>query len=86
LTNIESANADNWGAIEHKINEIAVNKKERTVYVWSWHRSLDVPTQKEFEAHVVTRYAFNEAGQVIAIANLTEDALIQSQLGFRVTR
>ena len=32
LTNIENANADNWGAIEHKINEIAVNKKERTVY------------------------------------------------------
>ena len=86
LTNIESANADNWGAIEHKINEIAVNRKERTVYVWSWHRSLDVPSQKEFEAHVVTRYAFNEEGKVIAIANLTEDALIQSQLGFRVTR
>ena len=86
LTNIESANADNWGAIEHKINEIAVNKKERTVYVWSWHKSLDVPSQKEFEAHVVTRYAFNEEGKVIAIANLTEDALIQSQLGFRVTR
>jgi len=35
---------------------------------------------------VVTRYAFNEEGKVIAIANLTEDALIQSQLGFRVTR
>jgi len=86
LSNIESANADNWGAIEHKINEIAVNRKERTVYVWSWHRSLDAPSQKEFEAHVVTRYAFNEEGQVIAIANLTEDALIQSQLGFKVTR
>ena len=86
LRNIENANADNWGAIEHKINEMAVNNKERTVYVWSWHKSLDEPTQKEFEAHVVTRFAFNEEGKVIAIANLTEEALIQSQLGFRVTR
>ena len=86
ISNIENANADNWGAIEHKINEVAVNRKEKAVYVWSWHKSLDVPTQKEFEAHVVTRYAFNADGKVISVANLTEDALIQSQLGFRVTR
>lgn len=86
ISNIEEANADNWAAIEYKINEMAFNKKNRAVYVWSWHRSLDVPSQKEFEAHVVTRYAFNEKGQVVAIANLTEEALIQSQVGFRVTR
>lgn len=86
INNIEEANADNWGAIEHKIIEVAGNKKENSVYVWSWHKSTNNLFDIDFEEHVVTRFAFNDKGKVIATSSLSEEELVQSQLGFKVTR
>lgn len=86
MSNIEEANADNWGAIEHEIIEVAGNKKENSVYVWSWHKSTNNLFDIDYEENVVTRFAFNDEGKVIEIGSLSEEELVQSQLGFTVTR
>ena len=86
ISNIEDSNADNWGAIKYEIRELAGNKKENSVYVWSWHKSTNSLFDIDYEEHVVTRFGFNDAGKVIAISSLSEQELVQSQLGFTVTR
>jgi hypothetical protein len=40
----------------------------------------------EFEENVVTRFRFNDAGKIVALGNLSEQELVQSQLGFTVSR
>ena len=65
---------------------MAGNKKENSVYVWSWHKSTNNLFDIDYEENVVTRFAFNDKGKVIEIGSLSEEELVQSQLGFRVTR
>ena len=72
--------------IDFRINEVASNKKENTVYVWHWHKSLNTTFDLEFEQNVVTRFMFNEAGKVTVRSDLSEERLVQSQLGFSVSR
>ena len=80
------ADEDNWTTIEHRINEVASNVKENTVYVWHWHKSLNTTFDLEFEQNVVTRFQFNDSGKVISRADLSEERLAQSQLGFSLKR
>tara|TARA_Y100000768_G_C23971363_1_gene680739 strand:+ start:120 stop:872 length:753 start_codon:yes stop_codon:yes gene_type:complete len=86
LDNLSEANEDNWSTIEYRINEVASSKENNTVYVWHWHRTLNTTFDLEFEQHVVTRFAFNEEGKVVARSDLSEERLVQSQLGFSMTR
>ena len=86
LDNLSEANEDNWSTIEYRINEVASSKENNTVYVWHWHRTLNTTFDLEFEQHVVTRFAFNEEGKVTARSDLSEERLVQSQLGFSMTR
>tara|TARA_Y100000992_G_scaffold87546_1_gene56217 strand:- start:661 stop:1386 length:726 start_codon:yes stop_codon:yes gene_type:complete len=86
LENLSGADAGNWTTIEHRINEVASNMSDNTVYVWHWHKSLNRTFDLEFEQNVVTRLAFNDEGKVIAIGDLSEERLAQSQLGFSLTR
>jgi len=86
LENIEMGNADQWAAEEFRIREVAVSEDSRSVYVWSWHRSLNNRFNISYEENVVTRFRFNESGQVVAFGDLSEESLVQSQLGFSVSR
>ena len=86
LENLSGADAGNWTTIEHRINEVASNMSDNTVYVWHWHKSLNTTFDLEFEQNVVTRLAFNDEGKVISIGDLSEERLAQSQLGFSLTR
>lgn len=86
LENLNSADADNWTTIEFRINEVASNSDENTVYVWHWHKSLNTTFDLEFEQNVVTRFQFNDSGKVIARGDLSEERLVQSQLGFSLKR
>jgi hypothetical protein len=86
LDNISQADADNWGAMEYKIIEVAENTDNNVVYVWSWHKSMNNLFDVEFEENVVTRFRFNDAGKIVALGNLSEQELVQSQLGFTVSR
>mgnify|MGYP001192553510 FL=1 len=86
LENLSGADSENWTTIEHRINEVATNDEDNTVYVWHWHKSLNTTFDLEFEQNVVTRLAFNDEGKVIAIGDLSEERLVLSQLGFSLTR
>ncbi len=86
LNNIESSDPEDWGADEYKIVEIAANRKENVVYAWTWHKFTDDITGLQFEENQVTRFQFNDNGQVIARGDMSEEALVQSQLGFKVSR
>ena len=57
-----------------------------TVYVWHWHRSMNTTFVLEFEQNVVTRFLFDDQGKVLARGDLSEERLVQSQLGFSLTR
>lgn len=86
LESISEADEANWTTIDFRINEVASNKKENTVYVWHWHKSLNTTFDLEFEQNVVTRFMFNEAGKVTVRSDLSEERLVQSQLGFSLSR
>jgi len=86
LDNMNDAVAEDWPAIDYKIIEVAGNPKEKVVYVWSWNKSMNTLYNKEAESNVVTRFRFNDDGQVVALSNLSEELLVQNQLGFRLTR
>ena len=80
------ANEENWTTIEYRINEVASNDEDNTVYVWHWHRSMNTTFDLEFEQNVVTRFLFDDQGKVLARGDLSEERLVQSQLGFSLTR
>lgn len=86
LESIAMVEGDQWGAEEFEIRETALSSDQKSVYIWSWHRSLDQSLGLSYEENVVTRFRFNEEGLVIAVGDLSEEALVQSQLGFSVTR
>ena len=86
LDNMNDAVAEDWPAIDYKIIEVAGNPKEQVVYVWSWNKSMITLYNKEAESNVVTRFRFNDDGKVVALSNLSEELLVQNQLGFRLTR
>lgn len=86
IDNIESADADDWGADEHKIIEVAANRKENVVYAWTWHKFTDDITELQYEENQVTRFQFNDDGLVVARGDMSEETLVQSQLGFKVSR
>ena len=86
MDNIESSNAEDWGADEYKIIEVAANRSKNVVYAWTWHKFTDDITDLQYEENQVTRFQFNENGQVIARGDMSEESLVQSQLGFKVSR
>ena len=86
LENLTEANEENWTTIEYRINEVASNDEDNTVYVWHWHRSMNTTFDLEFEQNVVTRFLFDDQGKVLARADLSEERLVQSQLGFSLKR
>ena len=86
IENIESADSDGWGADEYKMIEIAANRKENVVYAWTWHKFTDDISGLQYEENQVTRFQFNDAHQVIARGDLSEETLAQSQLGYKVSR
>ena len=83
MANLESGDASNWSA-ELKVNEVV--SKGSVVYVWTTRKDRDDKVDLPFEAHIVTRFFFNDAGQVEAIANLSEDRFVLEQTGYSISR
>lgn len=86
LENLNSANSENWPVIDYDVYQSAVNKKDRAVYVLSWNKFLDDRFDKEAETFVINRFTFNKKGEVTSVRRMSEESLVQSQLGFKVTR
>lgn len=86
LENISSSDEEDWGSLDYDVYESAVNGKNKTVYVLSWSKYLDNRFDLEAESFVITRFKFNKKGKVVELRNMSEEELVQSQLGFKVTR
>ena len=56
------------------------------MYVLSWNKFLDDRFDKEAETFVINRFTFNKKGKVTSVRRMSEESLVQSQLGFKVTR
>lgn len=83
LADLSNADADMWsGSV--KINESVSNSN--VTYVWTTVNDVDDKVDLPFEMHTITRFVFNEAGQVTAIGNLSEDRFVLEQTGYTISR
>ena len=83
MADLEMGDADDWG-VELKVNEVL--SKANVVYVWTTINSVDTQVNLPFEQHVVTRFVFNDEGQVEAIGNISEDRFVLEQTGYTISR
>ena len=84
LINMNTALAENWTPDEANIIEVV--SKDNIVYVLHWAKDTDDNSGLPFEAYTVTRFVFNDEGQVERIANLSEDRFVLEQQGYKISR
>ena len=84
LKNMNTALAENWKPDEANI--IEVMSKDNVVYVLHWAKDIDEDSSLPYEAYTVTRFIFNEEGQVERIGNLSEDRFVLEQQGYTISR
>jgi hypothetical protein len=60
--------------------------KDNVVYVLHWAKDIDDDSGLPYEAFTVTRFIFNEEGQVELIGNLSEDRFVLEQQGYTISR
>ena len=84
LRNMNTALAENWKPDEANIVEVI--SKDNIVYVLHWAKDTDDNSDLPYEAYTVTRFGFNDEGQVERIANLSEDRFVLEQQGYEISR
>ena len=84
LRNMNTALAEDWKPDEANIVEVV--SKDNIVYVLHWAKDTDNNSGLPFEAYTVTRFVFNDEGQVERIGNLSEDRFVLEQQGYRISR
>lgn len=81
---LRSGNPDTWAPDEWKMHEMV--SSGHVVYAWTQSWNTDDSNGLPFNIHTVTRFQFNDEGQVIAVANLSEDRFQLEQTGWTVSR
>ena len=84
LRNMNTALAEDWKPDEANIVEVV--SKDNIVYVLHWAKDTDNNSGLPFEAYTVTRFVFNDEGQVERIGNLSEDRFVLEQQGYKISR
>jgi hypothetical protein len=84
LGNMNTALAENWKPDEANIVEVM--SKDNVVYVLHWAKDTDEDSGLPYQAFTVTRFIFNEEGQVEWIGNLSEDRFVLEQQGYTISR
>ena len=84
LSNMNAALAEDWKPDEANIVEVV--SKDNIVYVLHWAKDTDDNSGLPFEAYTVTRFVFNDEGQVERIGNLSEDRFVLEQQGYKISR
>ena len=84
LRNMNTALAEDWKPDEANIVEVV--SKDNIVYVLHWAKDTDDNSGLPFEAYTVTRFVFNDEGQVERIGNLSEDRFVLEQQGYKISR
>lgn len=84
LRNMNTALAEEWKPDQANIVEVV--SKDNIVYVLHWAKDTDDNSGLPFEAYTVTRFVFNDEGQVERIGNLSEDRFVLEQQGYKISR
>jgi hypothetical protein len=79
-----SGDGDDWGAEAFTLHEVVAS--ENVAYAWTTAANTDDISGQMVETHVVTRFVFNESGQVEGVGNIREDRFILEQQGYSITR
>ena len=81
---LASGDAETWAPDKWELHE-AVGEGD-VVYVWTQSWDVDDESGLPVDEHRVARFQFNDAGQVIALANLGEDRFVLEQTGWTISR
>ena len=84
LQNMDSGEANEWPALEFRIIEVL--SKGNTVYVLSNATQTDYQVDLNYNHYTVTRFMFNESGEVVEVATLSEDRFVLEQTGYKISR
>ena len=84
LNNISLQNSEDWSPIDSNIVEIL--SRENIVYVLHWAKRIDNISKLPFEAYTVTRFVFNENGEIDRYGFLSEDRFVLEQQGYKISR
>ena len=79
-----SGDGDDWGAEAFTLHEVVASGN--VAYAWTTVANTDDISGQMVETHVVTRFVFNESGQVAGVGNIREDRFILEQQGYSITR
>ena len=84
LKGLGLADADDWPADSCSVVEVVA--EGNVVYVHREWSGTESETGYKFKQRDVTRFEFNEAGQVSKLWGLGEDQFVLEQLGYTITR
>lgn len=79
-----TGDADSWAPDKWELHEAIGDGN--VVYVWTQSWDTDDNSGLPVDTHNVTRFQFNEAGQVMALGNLSEDRFALEQTGWTISR
>jgi len=85
MNNISNGESDDWGPEEFNIIETAATN-DGVVHVLHWSEFVEEATGYKANAYTVTRFMFNENGQIAWVGNLSEDRFVLEQQGWKITR
>jgi len=81
---MSTGDPDNWAPDKWELHEAIGN--DNVVYVWTQRMDTDETSGLPVDTHTVTRFEFNDAGQVMSVANLSEDRFALEQAGWTISR
>ncbi|MGD2008620.1 MAG: hypothetical protein PVJ95_10125 [Cellvibrionales bacterium] len=81
---MQTGNADTWVPDSWELREAIGDGN--VVYVWTQSVDTDETSGLPVDTHTVTRFQFNDAGEVMALGNLTEDRFALEQAGWTISR
>jgi hypothetical protein len=84
LENMARADAETWPVTEGKIVEVL--SKGNVVYVVHEIKDVDDDNGLPFENRVISRFEFNDAGQVASVRNQGESRFVLEQTGYTISR
>jgi hypothetical protein len=84
LENMARADAETWPVTEGKIVEVM--SKGNVVYVVHEIKDMDDDVGLPFENRVISRFEFNDAGQVASVRNQGESRFVLEQTGYTISR
>jgi len=84
LENIDRGDADTWPVEEGRIIEVLSN--DSVVYVVHEIKDMDDDSGLPFENRVISRFEFNDEGQVVRFSGMGESRFVLEQTGYTISR